>query len=222
MDRDEACTIYRLLVLQYPRKSGDENFILFENPFQVLVLTILSAQTTDRTVNQIRTSLFLKYPAEKDLARARPEDVEALIRSSGFFRTKARNIIAAAQKIVADFGGEVPKTMEELLMLPGVGRKTANIVLHHAFGINAGIAVDTHVARVSRRIGLSDATTPGKIEQDLTAIFSASVWGDINYLMIRHGREVCTARRPRCDVCVIRQLCRYYLERQEGRAEQDR
>ena len=154
MDRDEACTIYRLLVLQYPRKSGDENFILFENPFQVLVLTILSAQTTDRTVNQIRTSLFLKYPAEKDLARARPEDVEALIRSSGFFRTKARNIIAAAQKIVADFGGEVPKTMEELLMLPGVGRKTANIVLHHAFGINAGIAVDTHVARVSRRIGL--------------------------------------------------------------------
>jgi len=213
MTPESALEIYRLLNAEYPRKDLDADFIQFENPFQILILTILSAQTTDRTVNQIRRPLFLRYPTPAALAGARQEDVEEIIHSAGFYHSKARNIIAASRAIVEEFKGVVPRTMEELVTLPGVGRKTANIVLNHAFGINTGIAVDTHVRRLSQRIGFSDSDNPEVIERDLTTLFPHEVWGDINYLLIRHGRAICTAKKPQCERCIIRRLCRYHLSR---------
>ena len=138
--------------------------------------------------------------------------MEPIIRTIGFYRTKARHIVGAARKVVGEFGGEVPRTMEELQSLPGVGRKTANIILSQAFGIDVGIAVDTHVRRVSGRMGFTDSTNPVIIERDLMALFPEEVWGDINYLLIRHGRAVCTARNPKHDRCVVADLCRCYQD----------
>jgi endonuclease-3 len=220
MDPDTACTIYRRLLSHYPIEGGKTNFIPFDNPFESLILTILSAQTTDVSVTAIREPLFSRYPTPEALAEAAPEDVEGIIRTIGFHHTKSRHIIGTAQKLVREFGGEVPRTMEELQSLPGVGRKTANIVLSHAFGINVGIAVDTHVRRVSHRLGMTDSKNPDIIERDLTALLPKETWGKMNYLLIRHGRAICTARNPKHEECFLRDLCRYYREEVEKGSEE--
>lgn len=175
--------------------------------FELLVATILSAQTTDVRVNLVTPALFARYPSPAALARARPGDVEEIIKSTGFFRNKARSIIGMAQGLVADFEGEVPRTMDQLLTLPGVGRKTANVVLGNAFGINDGIVVDTHVARLSKLLGLTRQTDPAKIERALMRLFPREDWALLSHLLIFHGRQVCIARRPRCGECVLSDLC---------------
>ncbi|TAJ44459.1 endonuclease III [Methanofollis fontis] len=214
MDSDTACSIYRALCSCYPERI--ENGISYGDPFRVLILTILSAQTTDRSVEAVRPVLFSRYPSPADLAAADVEEVAAIVRPTGFYRMKARHIVGAARMIVEEYGGSVPCRMEDLLRLPGVGRKTANIVLSNAFGISEGIAVDTHVRRISRLLGLTDAGEPAKIEKDLTALFPRAVWGSVNALLVQHGRAVCIAGRPRCTACVLRAWCRYYRDEVQG------
>jgi len=178
-----------------------------EDAYQLLVATILSAQCTDARVNMVTPELFARYPGPAELARAMPSDVEEMIRSTGFFRNKTRSLIGMAQAVVADHGGEVPRTMERLRVLPGVGRKTANVVLGNAYGINEGITVDTHVARVSRRLGLTDQEDPVKIERNLMPLFPRKEWALLSHLLIFHGRQICLARRPRCGECPLSDLC---------------
>ncbi len=169
--------------------------------------TILSAQCTDRKVNEITAALFKKYRSAADFAVADRPALERAIRQTGFFRNKAKHIIAAARIICAEHGGQVPDTMEQLVKLPGVARKTANIVLSSAFGKAEGIAVDTHVKRLSEKLGLSSEKNPDRIERELMQLFSRRDWMDINYLLVRHGRSVCIARRPRCTDCVLLKEC---------------
>jgi endonuclease III len=177
------------------------------NAFELLCATILSAQCTDARVNLVTPTLFADYPTPEALASARPADVETIIKSTGFFRNKTRSLIGMAQALVAEYGGEVPHTMEQLRVLPGVGRKTANVILGNAYGINEGITVDTHVARLSRLLGLTRESDPVKIEQDLMPLFPSNDWGLLSHLLIFHGRQVCIARRPRCGECVLSDLC---------------
>lgn len=181
----------------------------FENPYQILIATILSAQTTDQTVNLVTKSLFKRYPEITTLAFADLSDVEEIIHSTGFYHAKARNIIASAMMVVEKFDGNVPERMEDLLQLPGVGRKTANIILHHAFDIVIGIAVDTHVKRVAYRLGITSSTNPDSIEKDLMSVYPQEVWGEINRLLILHGRRVCTAKKPHCYNCFLSDICPY-------------
>lgn len=175
--------------------------------FELLCATILSAQCTDARVNLVTPDLFRRYPSPEALARARQADVEEIIRSTGFFRNKARSLIGMAQALVADHGGVVPQTMDELRVLPGVGRKTANVILGNAYGVNEGITVDTHVARVSRRLDLTRHADPTKIEQDLMPLVPREQWALVSHLLIFHGRQICVARRPRCPECVLADLC---------------
>ncbi len=187
-----------------------ECFLDHTNPFRLVISVLLSAQTTDAQVNRVTPELFRRFPTPEAMAAASPEDVAEIIRSLGFYKTKARHCVKAAQAIVADFGGEVPHTMAELTSLPGVGRKTANIVLNVSFGIVEGIAVDTHVNRIAHRLGLSPKTherEPLKTEQDLLAILPRELWGPVNHQWIRHGRDTCTARAPKCDGCVLEDIC---------------
>ena len=208
MDPSTALRVYHALSRRYPEaRESNRNA---GSPFQVLVSTILSAQTTDASVDAVAPALFSRFPTPKALARGDAGEIEEIIHSTGFFHVKARHIIATSQVLVRDFGGKVPRTMEDLLTLPGVGRKTANIVLAHAFGIKEGIAVDTHVGRIAGRIGLSDASDPDRIERDLTALYPRDLWGSVNTLFITHGRTLCTARRPRCPECPVKADCRYY------------
>ncbi|HNQ49938.1 MAG TPA: endonuclease III [Candidatus Omnitrophota bacterium] len=179
----------------------------FKDPLQLLVSTILSAQCTDARVNIVTETLFKKYRTAADYARADIAEFERDIRSTGFYHNKAKNIIAAARMIVRDFAGRVPQTMEEMVLLPGVARKTANVVLYNAFGRIEGIAVDTHVKRLSQRLGLSCHNDPAKIEQDLMRLIDKKLWGHITHLLIEHGRKVCDAKRPQCGACVIAGLC---------------
>lgn len=179
----------------------------YETPVQLLVATILSAQCTDERVNMVTPALFAQFPTAEALAAADREELETLVRSTGFYRNKAKNIQGACQKIVSDFGGQVPKTMEELLTLPGVARKTANVVLAHAFGINAGVTVDTHVKRLSGRLGLTKNTDPKKIERDLMKLLPQADWENWSIRLIYHGRAVCDARKPMCDRCELADLC---------------
>ena len=179
----------------------------FRNAFQLLCATILSAQCTDARVNLVTPLLFARYPTPEALAAANPADVEEIIRSTGFFRNKTRSLIGMAQALVADHRGEVPRTMEELRVLPGVGRKTANVVLGNAYGLNEGITVDTHVSRVSFRLGLTRHTDPVKIELDLMPLIPRELWALVSHLFIFHGRRTCVARRPRCPECVLADLC---------------
>ncbi len=176
------------------------------DPFQLLVATILSAQTTDKAVNRITPDLFARYPDAESLAAADPVDVEPLIASIGLFRNKAKSIVGAARGLVERFGGDVPRERDALESLPGVGRKTANVVLPNAFGV-PGLAVDTHVARLAGRLRLSRARTPLAIERDLTALYDDGNWGMVSHLLIWHGRRVCDARRPRCAECAIAGDC---------------
>ena len=177
------------------------------NPFQLLVATILSAQCTDERVNMVTPGLFKKFPTPRDFAVLRPEVLEAEIRSTGFYRNKTKSILGASQKIVKEFGGKVPQTMEELLTLPGVARKTANVVLGTAFGVASGVVVDTHVTRIAQRLDLSKEKTPEKIERDLMKLIPQDRWIDFAHEVIFHGRRCCTARKPNCPACPVEDLC---------------
>lgn len=179
----------------------------YETPVQLLVATILSAQCTDERVNKVTPTLFSRFPDAPSLAHASLEELETLIRSTGFYRNKAKNIRAACAKIVEEFGGEVPQTMENLISLPGVARKTANVVLAHAYGIIQGVTVDTHVKRLSNRLGLTTNTDPVKIEQDLIALIPQPDWENFSISLIYHGREICKAKKPLCSSCALAHLC---------------
>jgi len=203
-DKERIREIIRILRREYPHSR---TALKFETPLQILVASILSAQCTDEKVNQITPYLFGKYKNAADFARAEQEELEKEIRATGFFRNKARNIIKAARKIVDDYGGQVPENMEGLIILPGVARKTANIVLSSAFKKAEGIAVDTHVRRLAQRLGLSQEKDANKIEQDLMRIVPKQDWLDFNYLLVNHGRQVCQARKPNCPNCVLKLLC---------------
>jgi endonuclease-3 len=177
------------------------------NPYELVVSTILSAQCTDEMVNRVTPELFRRYPTAEKLAKAKKPAVEKLIKSTGFFRNKTKNITGMAKTLVEDFEGKVPQTMDELLTLPGVARKTANVVLGVAFGKAEGVVVDTHVRRLSGRLGLTKEDDPTKIERDLMALLPRSLWIDIGHLLIWHGRRVCGARKPLCERCILRDRC---------------
>jgi len=179
----------------------------YRNAYELLCATILSAQCTDVRVNMVTPTLFSRYPTPFELARAEPAEVEEIIKSTGFFRNKTKSLIGMAQAVVADHNGAIPRTMAELRRLPGVGRKTANVVLGNAYNINEGVTVDTHVGRLSGRLGLSKEQDPVKIEQDLMRLFPQADWGLLSHLLIFHGRQVCIARRPRCAECILARLC---------------
>jgi len=196
--------IIKILRKAYP---DSRTALHHENPLQILVATILSAQCTDERVNKITPYLFKKYKTAEDFSKADQKVLEQEIRSTGFYRNKAKNIIAAAKKIVKDYSGKVPDNMEDLLTLPGVARKTANIVLSSGFKKAEGIAVDTHVKRLSIRLGLTKEEDPNKIEQDLLRIVPKSDWLDFNYMLVNHGRKICTARKPMCSKCQLNKLC---------------
>jgi len=196
--------VISILRKTYPKSR---TALRYETPFQILVATILSAQCTDEKVNQITPALFRKYPTAKDFAQANSKVLEEEIRPTGFFRNKTKSIINASKKIVADFDGEVPDTMESLITLPGVARKTANIVLSSAYNKAEGIAVDTHVKRLSQRLGLSKEKNPDRIEQDLLALVPKKDWLDLNYMLVNHGRKTCQARKPNCPECVLNHHC---------------
>ena len=210
MNQQDAARIYSLLLKRYPGARETPESVARGTPFEVLILTILSAQTTDKAVLKVKDPLFARYPTPAKLSKANAEDVEVIIHSLGYFHAKAKNIIAASEAILTTFGGNVPGTMEELLTIPGVGRKTANIVMYHAHGRNEGIAVDTHVRRLAQRIGFSDTDNVAVIEKDLMALFPQDQWGDLTDLLIAHGRETCDARKPLCGECVIPRYCRYF------------
>lgn len=178
-----------------------------EDPFRLLTAVILSAQCTDEQVNRVTPALFAKYPTPEALARAPRADVERLVYSTGFYKNKAKNIQEMAAQLVEEHGGVVPRSMEELTALPGVGRKTANVVQSNCFGLVEGVCVDTHVGRVARRLGLTRHEDPGKAERDLMALHAREDWPDVTYLLISHGREVCDARKPACDRCVLADVC---------------
>ena len=177
------------------------------NAYELLCATILSAQCTDARVNLVTPTLFARYPTPFELARANPADVQEIIKSTGFFRNKTRSLIGMAQALVSQHGGVVPRTMEELRQLPGVGRKTANVILGNAYNVNEGVTVDTHVTRLSRLLGLSRERDAEKIETELMKLFPRESWGLLSHLLIFHGRNVCIARRPRCSDCALAQLC---------------
>ena len=199
-----ATIVYDRLLAEYP---GAHCALDFTNAFQLLCATILSAQCTDKRVNLVTPMLFARYPDAAALASARPEDVEEIIRSSGFFRSKTKSLIGMATGLVERHGGEVPADMDALTALPGVGRKTANVILGNAFHIDEGIVVDTHVTRLSNRLGLASGTDAVKIERALIPLFPREHWTMLSHLLIEHGRQVCVAPRPRCGECVLSDVC---------------
>jgi len=202
--RQRIKPIIRLLRKHYGRAR---TALEFADPLQILVATILAAQSTDKLVNTVTPALFGKYPTAGAFAKADRAELEREIHSTGFFRNKAKHIIGAAQRIAEVYGGEVPDTMEELLTLPGVARKTANIVLSAGYGKAEGIAVDTHALRLSLRLGLSRHDDPVKVERDLLALVPKADWLDFNFLLVEHGRAICQAKKPRCPECFLRRLC---------------
>ena len=207
MKQEKVNKIIKILDKEY----GDVDIALnFSNVFELMVATILSAQCTDKRVNIVTSTLFKKYKTVKDYANADLKEFENDIKSTGFYRNKAKNIIETANIVLNKFDGVVPKTMEELTTLKGVARKTANIVLGSGYGINVGIAVDTHVIRLTNLIGLSKNSDPKKIEQDLMKIIPKKYWKNISFMIQTLGRRVCIARRPKCDICPINKLCNYY------------
>jgi endonuclease III len=202
--RTLAAEYYRRLAKMYP----DAHCALdHEDPFQLLVATILSAQTTDKRVNLVTPDLFRRYPSPAALADADRDALETVIKSTGFYRNKAKSLLGMAQAVVETHGGRVPDSMEELTSLPGVGRKTANVVLGNAYGKNVGIVVDTHVTRLSNRLGLTKETDAVKIEEDLMPLFPEKHWTMISHLLIEHGRQICIARAPQCEVCPLNDIC---------------
>jgi endonuclease-3 len=204
--RARALEVARRMNERYPQAECALNF---HDPFTLTIAVLLSAQTTDVAVNKVTPELFSRWPDPHAMAQAHPQDVEKVIRAIGFYHVKAKNCVACAQMLLADYGGEVPRTMDELRRLPGVGRKTANIVLNNAFGIVEGIAVDTHVFRIAHKLRFSPASsdTPDKTERDLLALYPRELWGPVNHQWVLFGREVCIARRPRCPECPLNDLC---------------
>jgi len=201
---EHAATILNILAQTYPDAQCE---LEFKNPWQLLVATILSAQCTDVRVNQVTKILFAKYPNPEDYLELDLDELKQLIRSTGFYNNKARNIKAAAVKVCTEFKGKVPRSMKALITIPGAARKTANVVLSVAFGINEGIAVDTHVTRLSQRLGLSTQTEPVKIELDLMKLYRQQDWERISTLLIHHGRRICKARKPACAECPLNKIC---------------
>lgn len=212
---EKAALVLDILASEFP---GAATALEFTNPLELLVGTILSAQATDKLVNRVTAGLFKKYRSAEDFARVPLEELAEDLSSVNFYRNKSRSIKNCARMLVEDFGGRVPSTLEELTRLPGVGRKTANIVLGNAYGIPA-LAVDTHVKRVAGRLGLTGETDPDRIEADLTAIIPEARWTLTTHLLILHGRKTCVARKPKCDICPVARYCDYYkaLSRESGR-----
>ncbi len=201
---ERADRIYRILEETYP----DAHCALdHRNAFELTVATILSAQCTDERVNQVTPELFRAFPDAGSLAGARTREVERIIHSTGFYRNKAKNLVGMAEAVLERHGGEIPHTMEELVKLPGVGRKTANVVLGNAFGIDEGIVVDTHVKRLSNRLGWTRHADPVKVEEDLVRLVPRERWTMLSHILIFHGRQVCSARKPRCGECPVSHLC---------------
>jgi endonuclease III len=201
---ERAAEVYDLLAEEYPDATCA---LTHRSPFELTVATILSAQCTDERVNMVTPVLFQEYPDPESLAGARQEDVEEIVHSTGFFRNKAKNLIGMAERVVEEHGGRIPRTMKELSALPGVGRKTANVILGNAFGIDEGVVVDTHVKRLSNRLGFTRHDDPVKVEKDLVKLFPRERWTMLAHLLIFHGRAVCVARKPRCEACVVSHLC---------------
>jgi endonuclease-3 len=202
--RERAGRVYDLLADEYP---DARTALHHKNAYQLAVATILSAQCTDERVNAVTPALFRRWPTAARLARARPGELEQVIRPTGFFRNKTKSLLGMARAVVAEHGGRIPDTMEELVELPGMGRKTANVILGNAFGKSEGIVVDTHVRRLSRRLKFTSRDDPKKIEMDLVDLFPRRRWTMLSHLLIFHGRRVCVARRPRCEVCLVSHLC---------------
>ena len=202
--KERAAEIYRRLSDRYP---APEPALTWTNPWELLVATALSAQCTDERVNMVTPVFFERWPAIRDAAEADVAEIEEVVRSTGFFRNKAKNIKAAAARIMTVYNGEVPRTMAELITLGGVARKTASIVLANAFGVNEGIAVDTHVKRLAFRMGLTTHTDPTRIEKDLMPLFPRDQWGKVNHYLVFFGREVCPARKPKCEGCELSDIC---------------
>jgi endonuclease III len=201
---ERAAEVYELLLEEYPDAHCE---LTFTDAYRLAVATILSAQTTDVRVNMVTPVLFERYPDAESLANAQQEDVEEIVRTTGFFRNKARNIIGFARGLMREHDGVVPQTIAELSALPGVGRKTANVVLGNAFDINEGMVVDTHIKRLSTLLAFTKEKTPEKIERDLMKIFPSERWTMLAHLLIWHGRRVCDAKKPRCEACTISHLC---------------
>ncbi|NJL99869.1 MAG: endonuclease III [Synechococcaceae cyanobacterium SM2_3_2] len=202
--KQRALEILLRLKREYPHAPCSLDY---ETPFQLLVATILSAQCTDERVNLVTPALFARFPDPAAFAQADREDIESLIRSTGFYRNKAKHIQGSSQQIMADWGGQVPRTMPDLLTLPGVARKTANVVLAHAFGINAGVTVDTHVKRLTGRLGLTPFTDPVRIEKALMQLLPQPDWENWSIRLVYHGRAICDARKPLCQSCCLVDLC---------------
>jgi endonuclease-3 len=202
--RAQAARVVERLKADYPAAACA---LEHESPFELLVSTILSAQCTDERVNKVTPELFRRWPTAREMAVAPIKQLEKTIQSTGFFRNKAKNIKAASRDIVDKHGGELPRDMEQMVALAGVGRKTANVVLGTAFGMATGVVVDTHVTRLSRRLGLTKHTDPTKIEQDLIELLPNSEWVDFAHRMIHHGRQICTARKPKCPICSMNAFC---------------
>ena len=202
--RQRANQVYDILRDEYPDAHCA---LVHQNPYELTVATILSAQCTDERVNKVTPVLFEAYPTPEDLAGARQEDVEEIIHSTGLYRNKARNLIGMAETVVEKHDGQIPRTMKELAALPGIGRKTANVVLGNAFGIDEGVVVDTHVKRISKRLGFTRHTDPKKVERDLMDLFARERWTMLAHLLIFHGRALCKARSPMCPECPVAHLC---------------
>jgi len=202
--KKRTAKVLGVLKRTYPRAKIVLNY---SNPWELLVAVILSAQCTDKKVNEVTATLFRRYRAFKEYLNANPREFEQMIKPTGFYRAKAKHILASAKLVKEKFGGKVPKTMEEMLTLRGVARKTANVVLGNAYGVIEGIAVDTHVGRLSQRLKLSESRDPKKIEQDLMRLLPQKNWFRTTYLFIEHGRKICTAKDPRCDLCPLQKLC---------------
>lgn len=208
-EQARARQIIKILETHYPQEPLT---LKARTPFQYLVATMLSAQSTDVQVNQVTKKLFKKYRTPKDFATVDPIQLQQDIFKVGYYRQKTKHLQATCHILIDEFDGKVPRTMEELVSLPGVGRKTANIILHRAFGIVEGIAVDTHVFRISKRLGFSDGKNPTQVERDLMALIPYQQWNRINRLFIAHGRETCTARKPKCTTCTLNTLCPFGAE----------
>jgi endonuclease III len=205
--KEKTEKIMALLKREYPAAKIALNF---STPMELLVATVLSAQSTDVTVNKVTPPIFSKYKNINAYAQADPKELEQEIYSTGFYHNKAKNIIAAAKLVAGKYHGKIPATMDEILELPGVARKTGNIVLYNAYGVIAGIPVDTHVRRISQRLGLTRQNDPEKIEQDLMKLVPREFWGKFSYLLIDHGRKICDAKKPKCPACVLNKLCPSY------------
>lgn len=202
--RKRAQLVFERLCLRYPTI---DTHLVADSPWELMIATVLAAQCTDARVNQVTPVLFSRWPTPQELSQAHQEDVEKVIYSTGFYRNKAKNIIAAAQYVVAHHNGEVPKTIAELILVPGVARKTANVVLWGGYGLNEGIAVDTHVKRIVYRLGLTKEKYPVAVERDLMKLYPPESWGTLNHMLVWFGRHICDARKPLCEQCEMLDIC---------------